>query len=202
MKHSTTWWFLGRIVLYTVLIFVFMLSLKWILLSWGDTLFEEHGPLQWIQFVVLFIAALMMAIGARRLPSYRELLWVLACMLAFAAVREQDDLLDKTIPFLGWKVAGIFVVLAFGVMLSRKAAFMEQLATYGPTAAFAIFWAGLIVAVPVAQLMGHGPFLEILLGYDYNRTYKAALEESGEMVGYMLLVAGSIETLYWVKKTK
>lgn len=71
----------------------------------------------------------------------------------------------------------------------------RQIATFLSSRAFATLWAGFIVAVPVAQLLGHGPFLETLMGDDDERSYKRVIEESGELIGSILLLAGSIESM-------
>lgn len=49
------------------------------------------------------------------------------------------------------------------------------------------------MAVPFAQLVGHGNFLQIIMGDDYVRDYKRVIEELGELFGYLLLVIGSVE---------
>lgn len=60
----------------------------------------------------------------------------------------------------------------------------------------------MIVAVPIAQLLGHAAFLESLMGENYMRAYKRVIEESGELLGYLLLLEGSIESLVWMKKAQ
>jgi len=71
----------------------------------------------------------------------------------------------------------------------------RQIAHFLPSPAFTMLWAGFVVAVPVAQLLGHGSFLKSLMGDDYIRSYKRVIEECGELIGYMLLLAGSVESV-------
>ena len=77
----------------------------------------------------------------------------------------------------------------------RRATLKGQLAEFVAHRAFVLFWAGFIVAVPYAQLVGHAAFLESLMGDDYQRDYKRVIEELGEMLGYLLILLGSIEAL-------
>ena len=67
---------------------------------------------------------------------------------------------------------------------------------------FAILWAGFVVAIVFAQLVGHGPFLKELMGDDYVRDYKRVIEELGELFGYALLVMGSVESLLEVSSSR
>lgn len=51
----------------------------------------------------------------------------------------------------------------------------------------------------LAQLVGHRPFLQLVMGDDYTGQYKRVIEESVELVGYFLLFVGSLESLTFVK---
>lgn len=50
-----------------------------------------------------------------------------------------------------------------------------------------------IVAVPISQLLGHGDFLQALMGDKYDRSYKRVIEETLGLMGYILVFAGTVE---------
>ena len=58
---------------------------------------------------------------------------------------------------------------------------------------FFLLWAGFIIAIPVAQLVGNGAFLQAIMNDDYSRDYRRIIEEIGELMGYGLILVGSIE---------
>jgi hypothetical protein len=191
-----------RFALYTLVIFAFTASLQLIVQHGDIVVFEENGPIEWIQFGCLVAASSVLIAGSSVISSFRELFLLLASISAFAAVRELDSLLDKAIPWIGWKVGFVMVLYAAGVAYSNRNKIKWQIAHFLSSPAFGVMWAAFIMAVPVAQLLGHGPFLESLLGDDYDRSYKRIIEESGEMVGYLLLLAGSIESLLYMKAAR
>lgn len=162
----------------------------------GDVLvFKEGGIVEWIQFGLLALAGGWVLASSLRLPQFRTLLCVMALGIGMAMVRELDSLLDKLIPVLGWKLPCglILAVLLFLAWRSRRA-LLPQIATFSTCRGFGMLWAGFAVAVPFAQLVGHGNFLQIIMGDDYVRDYKRVIEELGEVFGYLLLVIGSIES--------
>jgi len=73
----------------------------------------------------------------------------------------------------------------------------EQFASFVGSPAFVLGWAGVMIVLPVAQLIGHGPFLEAMLGEHYRRAYKHVIEESAELIGYMMLAAAAVEA--WIQ---
>lgn len=105
----------------------------------------------------------------------------------------------KIIPVLGWKVGYLVLVYPLIRVISGRDAFRPQLGYFLNSLAFPVLWAGFIVAIPASQLLGHGPLLRSLMGEDYKGHYKRMIEESGEMIGYMLLLAGAVECWFLVR---
>ena len=81
------------------------------------------------------------------------------------------------------------------INLKSKNNLQIQIEQFIRTRSFALLWCGFIVAVPYAQLVGHGNFLELLMGDDYMRDYKRVIEELGELLGYLLIMVGSLEAV-------
>jgi hypothetical protein len=188
-----------RFFLYSLAILVIMLSIPAFIQKGGIGAVKENGPIEWLQFGLLAGACLVFAGESLRNRPFRSLVCVMACLTAFAALRELDSVLLRLIPGLGYKVGFLFIIGAVTYACATAKTFMAQCERFVPTRAFAILWAGFMVAVPFAQLIGHGAFLQIVMGDDYNRDYKRLIEELGELMGYILLLIGSLEARVQLK---
>ena len=60
-------------------------------------------------------------------------------------------------------------------------------------------YAGLVVLIPFSILVGYEPLWKSILGGDYVRVAKLAVEEFTELAGYLLWMAGSIEFVLEVR---
>lgn len=194
--------YLVRLATYTVVLFTVLWSFTSGMQYWGPHFFAEQQLLQRLQFGLLILALIFMIHAARRYRAYRELFAIMTCLIAFAALREQDDALDALIPVLGWKIAGVFILLFLYALFRFRDRLAAQLDQFAWTHAFALFWAGFVIAVQIAQLLGHGDLLKAIMGADYTRTVKAAVEEGGETAGYVMLVFAAVETLISVRKSE
>lgn len=162
----------------------------------GDILvFKEGGIVEWVQFGLLGLACGWMLVGSLLLPRFKAMCCIVALAIGMAMIRELDSLLNNSIPVLGWKLpCGLILAVLLIIAWRARRAFLPQLRTFTACRGFAIIWAGFAVAVPFAQLVGHGNFLQIIMGDDYVRDYKRVIEELGEVFGYLLVVIGSVES--------
>ena len=170
-----------------------MFSLTWIAEGGGAAAFKEAGAIEWAQLSMVLIMGLLFLRESFVTGSLRELFIIFACLLLFVSIRELDFVLDD-IPGVSWKYAYVLVVYAVYVGYSRFASFKEQVARFTRFGAFPLLWAGFIIAIPFAQLVGNGDFLRALVE-DYSRDYKRVIEEVGELMGYLLMLLGSIEAV-------
>ncbi len=192
-----------RFAAYTLAIFI-ITALLTPLAEYKDIyfIFTENGPVEWLQLGMLVAASVLFFSVFFSLPAFRELFLILASVSAFAAVRELDSVLDKAIPWIGWKIGFALLLFAAALAWTKRDKVKRQLGHYLSSPGFVVLWAGFIVAVPIAQLLGHAVFLESLMGENYLRAYKRVIEESGELLGYLLLLEGSIESLVCMKKVR
>lgn len=194
------WPTLLRFIGYTSLITIFTTSLPLLVRDGQAEVFRENGLLEWGEFSLLISASTLFFIAARVLRAFRELFLALGSFSGFAAIRELDGLLDAWRFLGGWKFGFGLILYASCLIYKQKARFARQLAEFLSTSAFAVLWSGFIVAIPVAQLVGHGPFLQALMREHYQWGFKHAIEECGEFVGYLMLWVGSIESLLQMKR--
>ncbi|EIC28384.1 hypothetical protein Metal_0534 [Methylomicrobium album BG8] len=188
-----------RFIAYSLVITLFAFSLPMLVRYGVEAIFGENGPLEWVHVGLLLGASMIFLSTTTAASDFRELLIILASVSGFAAIRELDGLLDVWLPWISWKFSFILILYAVYLGCANRDKFRWQFAHFMSTSAFSVLWGGFIVAMPVAQLFGHGPFLQELMGDDYQRFYKCVIEESGEFVGYLMLLAGSIETRIQMK---
>jgi hypothetical protein len=184
-----------RFTAYTVALFALTLSLP-ILIEHGDiVIFKEDGPIEWFQFGVLVATSAILLFSSWYLANFRQIFLLMGCVAVFAAIRELDRFLEQAIPWIGWKFGFIVLFCAVALACTKRTLVKRQIPPLLATSAFGILWAGFLVAVPVGQLLGHGPFLQLVMGDDYNRHYKRVIEESLETIGYLLVLIGSLESV-------
>jgi hypothetical protein len=194
-EHQFTNNFVLRYIIYTTVILSGLVAIQEILKPGDVMLFKENGPIEWFEFSLVTLASLTLAVGAMIIRPLRGLLAVLSCVVSIAAIRELDGLLDDKLPF-SWKgpmLLGVALTVYIGFSHRRKLG--SQIDYFSKTASFGILWAGFVIVVLLAQLIGHGAFLEKVMGDDYQHQYKRVIEEIFEMFGYLIILFGSLEAV-------
>jgi hypothetical protein len=193
-----------RFSIYTVAFSAFILLLPAIVGKGGPTVFQEGGPIELLHVILFIICTTLFVFESIQNSKRREILFILASLTIFALVRELDFLLDKLNPLGGWRLPAAFLVLATGIFAYRNwQSIWRNFIQLMSARAFPILWCGFMVAVPFAQPLGHQQFLRLILGGDYNRFVKNVIEESGELVGYLLILIGTIELVWeWRRERK
>lgn len=182
-----------RFTIYTGFIASSCYALPWTIADGNIQEFTDNRWVEWVQFGLLVLVVAMWWAISRRAAS-RELYQLIGVVHAVAAFRELDKVLDRLIPVLGWKVGVLMAFVAFGLVLrGRGRQVARQIGQFLGTPAFVLGWSGFMLVIPIAQLIGHGPFLEALLGDHYDNVYKHVIEESAELMGYLMLVAAAVE---------
>jgi hypothetical protein len=160
----------------------------------ADSLMGEGGVLEWFQWTVIVSAGAVLGWSAWRLPPMRAVLALLASLAFVAGLRELDYWFDRRLPRLGWQTPAV-LVLAAGAMTAWRARqrFGQQVQRFLALPAAGLLWAGAVTVLLFAQLVGHGAFMEALMGAHYARAHKRVIEELAEAFGYVLILLGAIE---------
>lgn len=191
---------LCRFTVYLGVLAILLALLPMLAAARGVDAFRENALVENVQVIILFVNGMMLLSYAIIKGRESQLLVLLATCLFIASARELDSFLGKEGWVLSWKGVALLIAVTSAVyLLPRLETLFGQLGRFSKTSAFGLFWAGFAQAVIVAQLLGHGEFLEALMGDDYVRAYKRVVEESGELVGYALLFFAAIETILYIR---
>ena len=164
--------------------------------------FDEFGIAENIQLLLLILSGSIFWFESRHNPSFELVLKCLASLCFLASCRELDAFFDRTIPFVSWRIGFIFPLFACWQAVLRKKEFIRQCLIFFENPAFYMMCAAMFVIIPVAQCIGHGPFVSAVLGDRQVRDIKEFFEESCETLGYLMILFSSVEVYFDILKKK
>ena len=127
----------------------------------------------------------------------RPLTVAFAAMFGVFLVRELDFFLDFYVIDNLWQVLCAVILSVALVYMGRHRERLEQgWRRSWPSAGLALILGGVILLLPYAQLIGHGPLWQVIMGDNYVRVVKVIVEEFIELGAYGLMAIGSAEFLY------
>jgi hypothetical protein len=170
-------------------------SLRLHVIQPGDALgTSEFSPIEIIQPLILAICGLLMLWVTRTYPPQRPLAMVFGGLAVIFIIRECDYFLDRYFVDNLWQVLVVIssaIVIAYGYRNSRR--LRIALIRIWPSPGLTLLFSGALVLFVFSLLIGHEPLWQSILGPDYQRVFKLALEEFIELMGYLLWLIGSFE---------
>lgn len=163
----------------------------------GIELFTEHS---WVEAThVLFpLLAAVLVLMAR--PDDDDhplpLRWLFAALLASLGIRETDYWLDDYVFDGAWQilVIGVLAACAWAAWPNRRL-IKAELQDYLQSTSWGILASGWIVMI-FSRFFGMSVFWMRLMGDNFDRSVKNAVEESLESVAFALFVWAALE--YWL----
>ena len=164
----------------------------------GDVLgTSEYSPLEIVQPLILLICGLFMGWVALHLPAQRPLAIGFGGLALTFMIRELDYFLDRYVADNFWQLLiAIIAALVIVYTYRHRRRVTIALARVWPSPGLALLFAGAAILFAFVRLVGHEPLWQSLLGDDYRRVVKLAVEEFIELIGYLLWLVGSIEYTY------
>ena len=161
----------------------------------GDQLgTSEFSPIEIMQPFILCICGLMLAWVARYCPSQRPLALLFGGLALVFLIRECDYFLDRYVIDNLWQaLVGITLALLIAYTYRHRRRLRVSWARIWPSPGLALWFAGALTVFVFVQLVGHEPLWMSILGDDYRRIAKLAVEEFIELLGYLLWLIGTIE---------
>jgi hypothetical protein len=155
---------------------------------------SEFSPVEIIQAIILGACGVIMWWVARYCPTQRPVAILFGSMALAFLIRELDYFLDRFIADNFWQVL-IAVVgsLVIAYTLRHLKRLQIALSRIWPSPGLTLLFAGAIILFAFVRLIGHEPLWMSILGDDYRRIFKLAVEEFIELIGYFLWMIGTIE---------
>ena len=190
-----------RQFVYFCLIFMFVAMLQVLVELYQGQTFSEGGIVENIQLGLLLSSGFIFLVQLRLRPEYACVLWLLASCSFLAACRELDALFDQIIPVISWRIGFIFPLIALYKAFQYRYCLKKTLIRFYTSPSFYMMCCAMIIIIPLAQYIGHRPFVINVLGYNDITDIKELFEEACEAIGYLLIFLSSIECYFSLPKT-
>ena len=151
----------------------------------------EQSITQYTQSFLILLSSDIFALGAVRYPFKRGYLALVSTLFCVMFIRENDAVFDHIRHGI-WVVPAIGVILAGGWYVACNldtlvAPFLRHLEGRYST----FVYTGFLILVVFSRLFGTGSLWEPVMGSDYSPSYKSAIQEGVELLGYILIFYGS-----------
>mgnify|MGYP001550412156 FL=1 len=155
---------------------------------------SEFSPVEIIQAIILGVCGSIMAWVARFCPSQRPIAFLFGGLALIFLIRESDYFLDRFVADNLWQVL-IAILGSFLIVYTyrHRKLLTIALARIWPSPGLTLLFAGAVILFAFVSLVGHEPLWMSILGDDYKRITKLAIEEFIELMGYFLWMIGTIE---------
>ena len=164
----------------------------------GDELgTSEFSPLEIIQPGILLICGLLYAWVALNCPAQRPIAFLFGGMALVFMIRELDFFLDRYVADNFWQMLiAIVSALVIAYTYRHRRRFRIAWLRMWPSPGLTLLFAGATIMFPFSLLVGHEPLWQAILGENYHRIVKLAVEEFIELSAYFLWIIGTIEYTY------
>ena len=202
-KDKCTFFSLIRQAIYFVLCFAFMFGIIAVTKCLGAEVFDENKLIENLQLLLLIASGLVFLTKACLCRRHSTVLALCAALAMFGACRECDNILDKLLPIISWRIGLLFILAAVIYTIKNYKDFMPALLEFANTPAFFLMCSAITIVGPIAQLVGHRPLLQAALpAHQDIGQIKELFEECVECAGSFILFLSSIETCICLHKNK
>ncbi|MCM2131238.1 hypothetical protein [Larsenimonas rhizosphaerae] len=167
-------------------------GLYWSLLLEEIPRFSETSFVELAQTAAL-AASLACLWCARRKGLYSYGIPLLFGWLLASLVREQDAMLDSIIDDLWQWCVGLIALVTVTHTVRHRRRIARELGQFIQESAFGLFMGGFFTVYVFSRLMGRHELWQAVLGSAYEYRIKSGVEESLELMGYLLMLYACIE---------
>lgn len=158
---------------------------------------SEYSPVEIIQPVMMLACCAMMLWVSLFCPAQRTLAVGFGGVSLTFLIRELDYFFDRFIVDNLWQVIiGVAGALVIVYLYRHHRKLKIAIARAWPSPGLTLLFAGAVVLAGAVHLVGHEPLWQSLMGEQYQRVVKLAVEEFFELLGYLFWLIGTIEYSY------
>lgn len=174
--------------------------LPWLDVLWSSRthpLFIENSIAQKLQNALLLMIMAAFAVLAFRQHAHRALALLMVLGFACMLIREMDSTLDYRLFDGAWQtLVAVLAVVMLGVAWRGRSALRASLRHWSALRSFGLMLVGLAVLILFSRLFGKEDLWQALMGDGYQRSAKNMAEEGLEVLGYLILLIASLDTLH------
>lgn len=158
---------------------------------------SEYSPIEIMQPIIILACGALMLWVAEYCPSQRPIAVPFSAVALACFIRELDYFLDKFLVDNLWQVLIGFPAAFVIVYIYRtRRRFRIAWVRIWPSPGITLIFAGAVILFGFVQFLGHEPLWQSILGDNYVRVAKLAIEEFVELIGYSFWLIGSVEYAY------
>ncbi len=155
---------------------------------------SEFSPVEIIQAIILGVCSVIMGWVAKHCESQRPIGILFGGMALIFLIRELDYFFDRFVVDNFWQV---LIVIAGSLLIAytyrSRRRLQYALARIWPSPGLTLLFSGAVILFAFVRLVGHESLWMSILGEDYRRVAKLAIEEFIELIGYFFWMIGTIE---------
>ena len=163
--------------------------------------YSEQAPTEYAQEFSLLSAVLLLYWSAWLFPKQAVVAYLVGGFLGMAYIREFDAFLDRKVADGAWQVMAysLAAITAFLVYQLRMNLW-KRLNRFIHTRAFGMFITGMMIVFVYSRLYSDKLIWKAVMGEEnYMYVVTRASEEAIELLGYTLILIGTIEYLFTLK---
>jgi hypothetical protein len=158
---------------------------------------SEFSPIEFAQALILVVCGLLMAWVANYCPSQRPIAFPFGGIaLAFLISELNYFLSEYLIDNLGQVLIAIVSALVIVYTYRVRRRLWIAWGRVWPSPGLAMIFAGAVILFAFVRLVSQESVWMSILGSDYQRVIKVAVEEFIELLGYLFWLVGTIEYTY------
>ena len=162
---------------------------------------KEDSAIEIAQESYLFIIVVILIIQSFKIPTYKNLCYILALFFAMHLVREFDFFLDMIFDGLWQIIAFSMLGLAVFLFVKNKQSIIQQIGALKNDISTGLFLIGLTLLHVFSRLWGKSDNWKTLLEDNYKRVFKDLAEEGIELVSYSILLIATIQLFLTLKSS-
>lgn len=159
-----------------------------------EAITSEDGAIEKAHVLLALAAGALLMLAARRRQDIPTILRLLSLAALFAVIRELDGFFDELWFKGAYKYLNAPIVLAaLFIALRHRLDLMAEVKNTGMPVSLVLMFFGFFLVVGYSQVIGQKEFWQAAMGQDYSRLVKNTVEESSELVGFLMMFFGAFE---------
>lgn len=161
----------------------------------GNSL-DDASVTEFTQEGLLLASALVFWLHAWKIPAARGFLVLVAGFFSCMLIREFDYLFDLIWHgFWQWPAAAIAAVSIGYARLRCRGTVLQPMADFIGSRPYIHLVTGLVIVIVFSRVFGSGNLFWEPIIADYQHLYKSVIQEGTELLGYVFVAWGSLQTL-------